>query len=155
MKTLATLNEKIVQRERIDLAGQSSTTIAIVLFTLFAGLSITGGYTILVTQGFSLLFFSAVAFSLVGLAYMLSMIWRLIGSAYIKGEMLIVKYQFGKFKVTELRSVRRVKTTRFMGMRLTSIRFKIDGDLHKVIIFGSTHTIRNPKTIIDTALKVA
>jgi hypothetical protein len=155
MKTLATLNEKIVQRERIDLAGQSSTTIALILFTLFAGLSLMAGYTILAAQGFSLLFFSAAAFSLVGLAYMLSMIWKLIGSAYIKGEMLIVKYLFGKFKVTELRSVRGVKTIRFMGMRLTSIRFKIDGNLHKVIIFGSTHTIQNPKTIIDTVRKVA
>lgn len=155
MKTLATLNEKIVQRERIDLAGQSGTTIALVLVFLFASAGITTGYMVFAAQGFSLLFFTLSAFFLTGMAYALSLIWRLIGSAYIKGEMLIVKYLFGKFKVTELRSIRGVKTLKILGFRLTSIRFKIDGNYHKVMIFGNSSYIQDQKTIIDAARKVA
>lgn len=155
MKTLATLNEKIVQRERIDLAGQSGTTIALVFVIAFASVSIATGYMILAAQGFSPLFFAVAAFSFVGIIYMLSLIWRLIGSAYIKGEMLIVKYLFGKFKVTELRSVRGVKSVKILGLRLTSIRFKIDGHYHKVMLFGNTSYIQDQKTIIAAARKVA
>jgi hypothetical protein len=155
MKTLATLNEKIVQRERIDLAGQFSTTVALLLFFFFAVLSITAGYAILANQGLSMLFFAAIGFFMTGLVYLFSLIWRLIGSAYIKGEMLIVNYLFGKYKVTELRSIRGIKTVRIMGIRLTSIRFKIDGNQHKVIIFGGTNYIQNPKMIIDAVRKVA
>lgn len=155
MKTIATLHEKIVQRERIDLAGQSSTTIALALFLLFTAAGCVTGLILFIYNGFSPLFFAASAFFLTGIVYILSMIWKMIGSAYIKGDMLIVKYLFAKFKVTELRSIRGVKTVKFIGLRLTSIRFKIDGTYYKVIIFGGTNYIKDPKTIIDTIRKVA
>jgi hypothetical protein len=155
MRTLATLNEKIVQRERIDLAGQSGGTIALTFVFLFAAAGIMAGYLIVATQGFSPLFFAVSVFFLTGLIYSVSRIWKMIGSAYIKGEMLIVKYTFGKFKVTELRSIRGVKTVKIPGLRLTSIRYKIDGNYHKVLIFGKTSYLQDQKTIIDTARKVA
>lgn len=155
MRTIATLQEKIVQRERIDLAGQSSTTIALVIFLLFTITGFVTGLLIFYSRGFSPLFFATSFFFLTGIVYISSLIWKMIGSAYIKGDMLIVKYLFGKFKVTELRSIRGVKTIKIMGLRLTSIRYKIDGVYHKVLIFGSANYIRNPKTIIDTIRKVA
>ena len=155
MKTMTTLHEKITQRERIELAGQSSTTIAFALLLMFTTLGIATGLFILSNQGYSALFFITSAFFMVGILYLVSLIWRVIGSGYIKGEMLIVKYPFGKFKVTELRSVRGVKTVRFFGLRLTSIRFRIDGVVHKVLIFGGASYIDNPKTIIDTVRKLA
>ena len=155
MKTLTTLHEKIVQRERIELSGQSSTTIAFGLFIVFSIISCFIGYLILSSQGFSYAFFGVVAFSLTGMIYLLSIIWKIIGSAYIKGDMLIVKYLFGKFKVTELRSIRGIKTVKLLGLRLTSIRYKIDGSLHKVIIVGNANYLEDPKVIINSIRKVA
>lgn len=155
MKTLVSLNEKIIRRERIDLAGPFGTFVALTLFIFFAALSITAGYLILISQGFNLLFFASTGFLIGGLAWVASLIGRSIGWAYIKGDMLIVCYLFRKSKVTELRTVRRVRTIGIFGIRSTSIRYKIDGNQHKVFIFGNTAYIQSPKTIIDTARKVA
>jgi len=155
MKTLTTLNEKILQRERIELSGQSSTTIAFGLFIVFTIISFFVGYLVLSSQGLDYTFFAVVAFSLTGMICLLSLIWKIIGSAYIKGDMLIVKYLFGKFRVTELRSIRGIKTVKFIGFRLTSIRYKIDGSMHKVIIVGNANYLEDPKEIINSIRKVA
>jgi hypothetical protein len=154
MKTLVSLNEKIIRRERIDLAGQFGTFVGLTLFMLFAALSMITGYLILISQGFNLFFFASAALLMAGLAVVSSLVGRSIGSAYIKGDMLIVRYLFRKPKVTELRTVRGVRTIDIFGIRSTSIRYRIDGSQHKVFIFGNTD-IQSPKTIIDTARKVA
>src|ERR1044072_5987214 len=155
MKTLVSLNEKIILRERIDLAGQFGTFVALILFVLFASLTMIAGYFILLSQGFNFFFFVSTACLITGLAVVLSLIGKSIGSAYIKGDMLIVRYLFGKPKVTELRTVRGVRTIGIFGMRSPSIRYKIDGSQHKVFIFGNTEYLRSTKMIIDTARKVA
>lgn len=155
MKTIAALHEKIVQRERIELAGTSSTTIAFMFFLLFTTTGTIVNILIYSSQGFGAALYASAGFFLAGSISLLSIIWKAIGSAYIKGDMLIVKYLFGKFKVTELRSIRAIKTTKLLGFRLTSIRYKIDGEIHKVLIFGSTNYIQDPKMIIETVRKVA
>lgn len=155
MKTIATLHEKMVQCERIELSGQSSTFIAFGLFIVFTIISFFIGYYVLATQGLNVAFFTVVAFFLTGMIYLLSIIWKIIGSAYIKGDMLIVKYLFGKFKVTELRSIRGIKTIKLVGLRLTSIRYKIDGSMHKVIIVGNANYLEDPKVVINSIRKVA
>lgn len=155
MKTIATLHEKIVQRERIDLANQHSTSIALLFFLAYSSFGIYVSYSVYASSGFDYPFLATAAFFFTGMLYLVSIIWKMIGSAYIKGEMLIVKYLFGKFKVTELRSIRAVKTVRIPGIRLTSIRFKIDGVSHKVLIFGSADYIDDPKMIIEAIRKVA
>lgn len=156
MKTIATtLQEKITLCEPIELSRETSTRIPLALFFVFFALSIITGYTILASQGATPIFFTVSSFFLGGMIYFLSLIWRIIGSAYIKNDMLIVKYLFGKFKVTELRSIRGVKTVKFLGLRLTSIRFKVDGTIYKVIMFGRANYLQDPKTIINTLRKAA
>lgn len=156
MKTIATtLQEKITLSEPIELSRQTSTRIPLALFFAFFAMSIVTGYAILATQGASPLFFTASAFFVGGMIYFLSLIWKIIGSAYIKNDMLIVKYLFGKFKVTELRSIRGVKTLKLFGLRLTSIRFKVDGTIYKVVMFGTANYLQDPKTIINTLRKAA
>jgi hypothetical protein len=155
MNTIAALHEKIVQRERIELAGTSNTTIPFVFFLLFTTIGTIVNILIFSSQGFGIPFLASTGFFLAGSISILSLIWKAIGAAYIKGDMLIVKYLFGKSKVTELRSIRAIKTTKLLGFRLTSIRYKIDGEIHKVLIFGSTNYIHDPKMIIETVRKVA
>ncbi|MES2556288.1 MAG: hypothetical protein V4604_09065 [Bacteroidota bacterium] len=156
MKTIATtLQEKITLREPIELSRQTSTRIPLALFFIFFAMSIVTGYAILAAQGATPLFFTVSAFFLGGMIFFLSLIWKIIGSAYIKNDMLIVKYLFGKFKVTELRSIRGVKTAKVFGLRLTSIRFKVDGTMYKVVMFGRTNYLHDPKTIINTLRKAA
>ena len=156
MKTIATtLQEKTTFSEPIELSRQTSTRIPLALFFVFFIMSIVTGYAILASQGAGFLFFTASAFFLGGMIYFLSLIWKIIGSAYIKNDMLIVKYLFGKFKVTELRSIRGVKTLKVFGLRLTSIRFKVDGTIYKVVMFGTANYLQDPKTIINTLRKVA
>ncbi|HLP56832.1 MAG TPA: hypothetical protein VK151_17465 [Fluviicola sp.] len=156
MKTIATtLQEKITLREPIELSRQTSTRIPLALFFVFFAMSIVTGYALLASQGATPLFFTVSAFFLGGMVYFLSFVWKIIGSAYIKNDMLIVKYSFGKFKVTELRSIRGVKTLKVLGLRLTSIRFKVDGTLYKVVMFGPANYLQDPKTIINTLRKAA
>lgn len=155
MNTIAALHEKIVQRERIELAGTSSTTIPFLFFLLFTTTGTIINILIFSSHGLGIALYASMVFFLAGSISLLSIIWKTIGSAYIKGDMLIVKYLFGKFKVTELRSIRAIKTTKLLGFRLTSIRFKIDGEIYKVVIFGSANYIHDPKMIIETVRKVA
>lgn len=150
MKTLSThLNEKISHQEPIQLSPETSTRIPLALFCVFLALSLATGYYLITSHGVNMIFFGFLGLCVTSALYFLSFIWRIIGSAYIKADMLIVKYAFGKFKVTDLRSIRGVKTTSFLGIRLTSIRFKVDGVLYKVILLGNARYLGDPKKIIE------
>lgn len=156
MKTLSThLNEKISHPEPIQLSPHTSTRIPLALFCTFLALSLLTGYYLIHSHGANALFFGFLGCCITGALYFLSFIWRIIGSAYIKADMLIVKYAFGKFKVTDLRSIRGVKTTSILGIRLTSIRFKVDGVLYKVILLGNARYLGDPKKIIESLRNAA
>ena len=156
MKTLSTpLNDKVAHQEPIQLNAHTSTRIPLALFSIFLLLSLATGYYLITSHGPNLIFFGFLGFCVISALYFLSFIWRMIGSAYIKADMLIVKYAFGKFKVTDLRSIRGIKTTSFLGIRLSSIRFKVDGVLHKVILLGNARYLDDPKKIIETLRNVA
>lgn len=156
MKTLSThLNEKVTHQEPILLSPHTSTRIPLAFFCIFLVLSLLTGYYLIHSQGANALFFGFLACCITSALYFLSYIWRIIGSAYIKADMLIVKYAFGKFKVTDLRSIRGVKTTSIFGIRLTSIRFKVDGVLYKVILLGNARYLGDPKKIIESLRNAA
>ncbi len=48
-------------------------------------------------------------------------------SASIKGEMLLLKKMNNKNCVTEIRSIKSISSTTFLGYNYTKIKFKIDG----------------------------
>jgi len=155
MKTITTLHDQIVQREKIELVGQTCTKVALIFLLLFLSFATTTAYLIFASEGFSTLFATTTLFFAVGLALIIRTIWRSIATAYIKGEMLIVRYLIGKSKVTEVRSIRTTQSVRILGIRFTMIKFRLDGGLHSVLIFGIPNYIQDPKTIIDTIRKVA
>lgn len=155
MKTITTLHDKIVQRERIELSGPSGTSIAFLIFLLFTVSGLGLNLYIFSEKGFSPVLFVSLAFFALAVVSLLAIVWKSVGTAYIKGDMLIVRYPFGKYKVTELRSIRSIKSAKILGLRLTAIRYKIDGESFKVFMFGNANYIQNPKTIINTIRKVA
>jgi len=155
MKTITTLQDQILHREKIELVGQTCTKVALLFLVLFVSIGTTAEYLIFANSGISLSFILASLFFAAGLSVIVRTIWRSIATAYIKGEMLIVRYLIGKSKITEIRSIRSTRSIRILGIRFTTLKFKLDGGLHSVLIFGIPNYIQDPKTIIDTIRKVA
>jgi|GEM_PF-2688785 len=155
MKTITTLHNQILQREKIELVGHTCTKVALIFLFLFICSGITAEYFIFASQGIGTSLLTATVFFGLGLAFIVRMIWRTIATAYIRGEMLIVRYLVGKSKVTEISSIRTTRSIGILGIRFMMIRFKLDGELHSVLIFGTPKYIQDPKIIIDTIRKVA
>jgi len=155
MKTITTLHNQILRREKIELVGLTCTKVALVFLFLFISAGITTEYFIFSSQGIGTSLLVATVFFALGLGFIVRMIWRTIATAYIRGEMLIVRYLVGKSKITEINSIRTTRSVGILGIRFMMIRFRLDGQLHSVLIFGTPNYIQDPQVIIDTIRKVA
>jgi len=153
MKTLTTLEEKIVHREKIELGAPMKASTVLSLLSLFIVVCLTAELLILTTHGINFAFILATAFFISGLLFFLSTLWKSMATAYIKGEMLIVRFLFDKPKITCIDSIRDIRSLNWLGIRFTTFRFNVDGRHHKVILYGIPDYLQDPKTVIETVVR--
>ena len=74
----------------------------------------------------------------------------------IKGDTLIMNDINNQSCVTSIRSIRKVKTTRFLGLYKTEITFHLDGLKQTVLFYNLTSSLpATPETSLKRALKIS
>lgn len=87
----------------------------------------------LMTQS-ELILYSVIA--LIGL-FLVQLILRHVRIATLKGDTLILKCIHSKSTVMSLRSVRKARSYRFIGLNLTLVRYSLDKKPGRIIVFGA------------------
>lgn len=120
--------------ERIQLAGNSCIKVAFLILSVIILSCVTVQYFIFSRLGVGLpLFVVSGAFAILIFSAARTF-WTSVATAYIRGEMVIVKYVSGASKITELRVMRTESNFNFFGIRLTRLKFRIDGRYSRVLI---------------------
>ena len=154
MNTITTLNDH-PKRGKIELASQASTKVALLFLVIFACSGTVATYFVFEWNGLGLTFVTTLAFFLIGLGLITRMIWKSIATAYIKGEMLIVRYLSGQLRITELRAIQATRSVRVLGIRFSMLKFRLDGSHHRILIFGLPYYTHDPRQIIESSRRVA
>lgn len=154
MKTITSFDDQ-PKRGKIELASQANTKVALLFLVLFACSGCVTNYFVYEWNGLGLIFIATLGFFLLGLAFIARMIWKSIATAYIKGEMLIVRYLSGQLRVTELRAIKATRSVRILGIRFSMLKFRLDGSHHRILIFGLPYYTQDPHQIIESSRDVA
>ncbi len=124
---------KLSKQERIHITSgkRKQTTQKIVITYLILSLGITVTYLIL--NGLNLkiaLIFGVLA----GLFFPLFQILKKVSDISVKGEHMMINQFNYPCKVTSMKSIKDVKTRKFMRFTCTSLSFNIDGNRQKIIL---------------------
>ncbi len=147
------LDQKILNREQIILS-RDCNTIKLLNFVLIVLCLLTIS---------SLLYFYKINKTGIALSAVFSLLYlsfyyniKQYASASIKGEMLLLKNIKNENFITELRSIKSIRSFTLFRMNYTSITFKLDGGCHtaKIIKKLENDDIENEK-IINSILKKA
>ncbi len=125
--------KKLSKQERIHITSgkRKQTTQKIVITYLILSLGITVTYLIL--NGLNLkiaLIFGVLA----GLFFPLFQILKKVSDISVKGEHMMINQFNYPCKVTSMKSIKDVKTRKFMRFTCTSLSFNIDGNRQKIIL---------------------
>jgi hypothetical protein len=148
------MNDTAAHSDNIQLADSSSVKVAVMFLAILmlAGSAIEylifrelgTGLTLLVSGLAAIAIFAAIA-----LAVLTS-----VATAYIRGGMLIVKYLHGRPKITDLKVIRTERNYKLLGIRLTQLRFRIDGKHSRAILLGTGRS-GDPMQILRSARHAA
>jgi uncharacterized membrane protein len=140
---------KLSKQERIHItSGKRKQTTQRILITYLI-LSLGSLATYLFLHGLS--WKIAIIFGLeVILFYLIFQILKRVSDISVKGEHMMINQYNYPCKVTSLKSIKDVKTTRFMRFTWTSLSFNIDGNRQKIIILKKIKPDGNlPEVVIN------
>jgi hypothetical protein len=150
--TNTALLAKFQQCEKISLNSISGLKWLVRLFVTLSIFSLV--ITILTIQktGFSNLFFLASSVTMVMLLFLFFGSTSKIANAYIKGDILIVKYYRKRNpKVMDVRCIRTIKTHSFLGLNITRLEFKFDGVRYRAMLLGNPTIDASAENILRLA----
>lgn len=150
MDTNTTLLEKLNHQEKIDLNSVSSCKWGLISIGGLTTLSLATQAFLIHKSGLTSILFIG---SLIAGGILLALVYHIskrIASAYIKGDVIIVNYYWGRKhpKVMDLRCVRTIRTKQVLGYPVTSMKFKFDGVVYRAILLGKPSMAKNAENII-------
>lgn len=149
------LLQQMSKRERIQITSGKHEILSFSLLISYVVGSLSIVAFILLRQGFSweLLL---LAFALTALFFPLYSTCRKMADISVKGDVLLINQLFRPCKVTSIKSVRQIKTRKFLHVSVTSLTYFLDGHKGKIILFKRLKTEGNePETIIKLIRQVA
>ena len=138
-----TIKTPVSGNDTIELVGQAYVNTALFFLT---GLALSGlllEVIILSKLGAGIISLISLLIFAIVFGVLLRKFWKSMATAYIRGEMVIVKYLNGDIRITELKHVKMCKSFKFMKLGISNLKFRVDGKQHRVLLFGIPFTRKN------------
>ena len=150
------LINSIIQRKRVDITSTNYRKITKAMLLLATTAFIAAAIYILISTRltYGLLFFAgAVTGASLTILYYL---YRHIQAASLKGDTLILSSLNQKNKVTSVRSIKKVKTSSFLGIQFTDMVYNLDGSNNRAIIITlASRAAVKPEKFIKKAMQIS
>ena len=147
------LEIKLANKENIELSYNTELLKMILyLFSIFSSISIIYIAYVYKISSESIIFTSIIVFT----NYCFLILVKKIVSASIHGDMLLTKNIFNKKRITSLKSIKSITSTKIFHIHFTRITFKLDGSKHSIHIIKKIDEEHvDNETIIKEAIKMA
>lgn len=136
MQERMSLFDRLKDRKRVDLTPKNyikkvKTSFAVIL--LLAGISI--GITFLIT-GLTYPFIGITIGIVLMSFFLIRYLSGKVKETAVKGDTIILKSVDERAIVTSIRSVGHIRSSRFLGIEITSFRFNLDGRIRSALIIN-------------------
>ena len=153
------LNEKLLQkisrRERIQVTSGTHEYVSLSLLSVYLLSSASALVYLGVAYGFTWKWFLCTLL----VSFVFIPLYKLcfkLADISIKGDVVLINQLFKPCKVTSIKSVRQIRTRKFLNYSLTSLTYYLDGNKGKIILFKhSNRPGSEPEVIIRHIRQVA